>query len=472
MEDNICFEFPVTIYSVLEQISPTLSRGRARIFYKYENRNGSYISDEFAEKLVASLPYAPVKGIYDNASGDYTDHGPSNDYGRIYGVVPKDMNFAWEPHLDDDGVERIYATADVLLYTAMYKEANEIFGKGQSMELYPPSIKGDWAIVNGKKLFKFTDGCFFGLQVLGDKAEPCFEGASFFSLETSEDSEELIAKMFKLINELNDYVSRHSIGGKSNMEINFKVSDSQKFNAIWALLNPNYSEEGGWEVTYTICDIWDDYALVFNYAENRYERVAYTKDDENDMVSLGEKTVCYIIDVTEREKAALEALRATNGGSYELVDEKFNSGAQAAEEVSVLNEKINEYSTKITELENSLSTLNTDKETIEGNYAAANNTISELTEEVNSLRQYKANNEKERKLKVVESYSDLLSNELIEEFEAKVDNYATAADLDKDLAYALKNSNLSVFANAPVVIPISETTAGTLSEILDKYKQK
>ena len=254
------------------------------------------------------------------------------------------------------------------------------------------------------------------------------------------------------------------------MEINFKVSDSQKFNAIWALLNPNYSEEGGWEVTYTICDIWDDYALVFNYAENRYERVTYTKDDESDMVSLGEKTVCYIIDVTEREKAALEALRATNGGSYELVDEKFNSGAQAVEEVGALNEKINEYSTKITELENSLSTLNTDKETIEGNYAAANNTISELTEELNSLRQYKANNEKERKLKVVESYSDLLSNELIEEFEAKVDDYATAADLDKDLAYALKNSNLSVFANAPVVIPISETTAGTLSEILDKYK--
>ena len=64
------------------------------------------------------------------------------------------------------------------------------------MELYPPSIKGEWAVVNGRRLFKFTDGCFFGLQVLGDKAEPCFEGASFFSLETSENSEELIAKMF------------------------------------------------------------------------------------------------------------------------------------------------------------------------------------------------------------------------------------------------------------------------------------
>lgn len=464
MEENTCFEFPVTIYSVLEQITPTLSKARARIFYKYENRNGSYISDEFAEKLISTLPYAPIKGIYDSANEDYTDHGPSNEYGRIYGVVPKDMNFAWESHVDDDGVERIYATTDVLLYTAMYKEANDIFGKGQSMELYPPSIKGEWAIVNGHKLFKFTDGCFFGLQVLGDKAEPCFEGASFFTLETSENAEELVNKMFQILDELNRYVSKHSNGGKSNMKINFKVSDNQKFEAIWNLLNTNYNEESNWEVTYAILDIWDDYALVFNYEDNCYERVTYTKDDENNMVTIGEKTVCYIIDVTEREKSALEALRATNGGTYEQVDEKFDSGVKAIEEVK-------EYSTKITELENSLSTLNTDKENVQGEYTNALNTISELTAEMNELKEYKAQNEKQRKLKVVESYSELLSNELIEEFEAKVDEYADAAELDKDLAYALKNSNLSVFSNAPVVIPVVETTSGTVAEILNKYKK-
>ena len=50
------------------------------------------------------------------------------------------------------------------------------------MELYQPSIKGSWQIINGKKLYKFEDACFLGLQIFGNEVEPCFEGAAFFSL--------------------------------------------------------------------------------------------------------------------------------------------------------------------------------------------------------------------------------------------------------------------------------------------------
>ena len=70
-------------------------------------------------------------------------------------------------------------------------EANEIIGKGQSMELYSPSIKGDWKIINGRKFYVFTEGCFLGLQALGDSVEPCFEGAAFFSLY--EDLKKMVA---------------------------------------------------------------------------------------------------------------------------------------------------------------------------------------------------------------------------------------------------------------------------------------
>lgn len=38
-------------------------------------------------------------------------------------------------------------------------------------------------------------------------------------------------------------------------QINFKLSDSQKHDAIWTLLNPNYNEEGNWTINYAICDI-------------------------------------------------------------------------------------------------------------------------------------------------------------------------------------------------------------------------
>jgi hypothetical protein len=37
-------------------------------------------------------------------------------------------NFAWEDHLDSDGVTRTYACADVILYTALYNEAKMIPG--------------------------------------------------------------------------------------------------------------------------------------------------------------------------------------------------------------------------------------------------------------------------------------------------------------------------------------------------------
>ena len=49
--DTICKEFPVTVYGNFEQYNKTISKARCRIFYKGANRNGTYITDEFAEKL-------------------------------------------------------------------------------------------------------------------------------------------------------------------------------------------------------------------------------------------------------------------------------------------------------------------------------------------------------------------------------------------------------------------------------------
>jgi hypothetical protein len=83
---------------------------------------------------------------------DYTDHGRERYEGRIYGIVPENPNFAWEKHLDVDGVERTYACTDVYLFTGLYKqEAFDIVGKSQSMELYVDSIEGEWKVVRTLK---------------------------------------------------------------------------------------------------------------------------------------------------------------------------------------------------------------------------------------------------------------------------------------------------------------------------------
>jgi hypothetical protein len=124
MNNSQRLEFPVTIYENLEKVSPVLSKARCRIFYKGENRNATFITDEFAEKLISTLPYTPVKGIYDEYEEDFSDHGDKRDLGRIYGIVPEKTNFAWEKHLDEDGVEREYACCDVLIFSALYAEAS------------------------------------------------------------------------------------------------------------------------------------------------------------------------------------------------------------------------------------------------------------------------------------------------------------------------------------------------------------
>ena len=258
MIEQVIREFPITVYGNLTKYSDTISKGRCRIFYKYANRNGTYITDEFAEKLLSTIPYTPVKGIYDNFDEDYTDHGNKRSLGRIYGIVPENPNLQWEKHLDEDGIEREYACVDVLIFTALYEEAGEIIGKAQSMEIYEPSIKGSWKIINGRRMFEYTEGSFLGLQVLGEDVEPCFEGAAFFSLYSS---------LKQLVDEIKEYTLKLpeiNTGGQSQMfeKLNFKLSDSEKHNAIWNLINPNYNEEGGWTIEYAICDIYDDYAAL------------------------------------------------------------------------------------------------------------------------------------------------------------------------------------------------------------------
>lgn len=180
---DVPHNFEVFLSGDLQPVNPTLSKGRVRIFYKGMNRNRTYISEDFANQLITSLPYTPVKGIFDKNTLDYEDHGEDNTDGRIYGIVAAEPNFAWEDHVDEDGVTRSYACADVLYFTGLYPEASLIPGKSQSMELFRKTLKGEWRIsdYDGQPYYHFVEGCLLGLQTLGDLTEPCFEGSAFFS---------------------------------------------------------------------------------------------------------------------------------------------------------------------------------------------------------------------------------------------------------------------------------------------------
>ena len=498
MQPNIITDFPVTLYGNLEKYSDTISKGRCRIFYKYGNRNGTYITDEFAEKLLESIPYAPVKGIYDGDEGDFTDHGMKRSEGRIYGIVPATPNVAWEQHEDDDGVVRIYACVDVLIYTGIYSEANEIIGKGQSMELYSPSIKGDWKIINGKKFYVFTEGCFLGLQTLGDSVEPCFEGAAFYSLYND---------LKKMVAQIEYSLNLHNGGKRMH---NYKMSDNAKFSAIWSLLNVNFNAENNWIVEYDIVEIYDEYAVVKNYNDGIFERVYYKKDDATDSIELGERSRCFFVDVTEAEKTALEALHNLNNNTYELVDQNYSSALAEVEaktgelntanealeakigELDAANEALNaktaeydaltetynaeksENETKIGELNESIATLTTERDNALSSLVESQTTVVSLNEEIATLNSFKAAAEKKEKEAVIAKYIKLLSEETLATYSAKLDDYTDLKALDKDLAYELVSANSSVFTAQgnpqPAYVP-KDVISGGLEAILDKYKK-
>ena len=484
MNNTIDMNFPITVYGNLEKFTDVMSLGRCRIFYKYDNRNGTYITDEFAEQLIQTLPYTPVKGIYE--TNDYTDHGENRNEGRIYGIVPgpQDMNFAWEKHLDEDGVEREYACVNVYYYTALYEEAGEICGKGQSMELYRKSVKGDWKVINGKRYYVFEKGSFLGLQVLVDDVEPCFEGAAFFSLYES------VKDLYEKLEQYQNNFQNHGEGGNTMPTITFKVSDNQKYNFLWTLLNPNYNEECGWAVEYGICDIYDEYAIVRNYAEGKFERVYYTKNDETDSLEITNREDCYIVDVNETEKHALDLLQGLNSTletTYEKYNQTSNDLIVANNSITELNTEIetltiqnSEFSTKIEELTNENATLITERNNANILYeeekekcSAAQTTIETLTAERNELATYKKNIVDTEKKAVITGYADQLDADIIETYIENLDNY-TVEQLDMELTYKLKIARPDLFSKNPVptsYIPKDVTTTGSLETLLAKYEK-
>lgn len=451
-------EFNVEVYGKPEQLTPTLSKCRVRIFYKGMNRNRTFITEEFAQQLIDSLPYTPVKGIFDSEEIDYTDHGKKNSEGKIYGIVPERHNFAWEFHVDTDGVEREYGCADVLLFTAIYPEAKLIPEKGQSMEIYEKTLVGEWKLDEyGEPYYLFEKGCFIGLQILGDMTEPCFEGAAFYSL--CNDVEKLVTYIKQ--------VQEKEEERKKMDKTLFRLSDHDKARALEALLNPNFNEEGNWVQDRAVMEVYDDYAICFNIPEQQYERAYYTKDE--DKVVLGEIVEVFIVDVTEDERMALEAIKAVSG-TYEVakasLEEAETLKTTLSEKETELSTKETEFAAKQTELEekisgleasaaefevqkmeseNKISEFSTQIEALEAEKVEMGQKISDITSENESLTEFKHQIELEQKEGILSKYTEYLDEETYGQLKADIDKYSVT-DFKKEVCTAAVESSQTIFS--------------------------
>lgn len=432
--------FDVTIYGNLEPVNETISKSRVRIFYKGMNRNRTFISEDFANQLIASLPYTPVKGIFNKDAIDYEDHGEDNTDGRIYGIVPADPNFAWEDHVDEDGVTRTYACADVFLFTGLYPEAKLIPGESQSMEIFRGNLKGEWRISeeDNQPYYHFLSGCLVGLQVLGEEVEPCFEGAAFYNLR-------------KEVQELVDYINNFSKKEeKAKMDKTlFRISDNQKADILFDLINPNFNEEGGWQLDGIVTEVYDDYALCVS--PTGYKRVYYTKDGDN--ISIGESVEVQIVDVTTSEYAALEAMKAI-GGTYEEANTSYNNAMEKINELEQekahIQEKFNEAADQLAHAEG-FPTEEFQKrgekiEALEAEKVEMEQKISDITSENESLVAFKKAVEKSQKEAILTKYEEYLTESAITNFQSEMDNYSVE-DFKKEVCTAAVEADPTFFNN-------------------------
>lgn len=484
--------FIVTFSKDLEKIDNQKSKARVRIFYRGLNRNGTYITEDLTEELIATLPGTPIVGDYDKEKGDFTQHmGVEKTKG--YGFVPLDMNFAWETHEDPDGVEREYACCDVILWTGRYDEAAEIIEKTQSMELDPDTIEGTWKISQGVPVFTFSKAEFFGLCVLGDDCNPCFEGSSFYTLDNYQ--KQAIKEMrSEYADHLKLFTTTNNKGGESMAKpiINFRLSHRDVFDKLWEALNPNYNSEGNWTCDVGIIDVYDDYALIRDYADDKCRRQNYTKNDADNTIVLGEAVEVFIVDVTAEEYSALQYIKEVSGSFAET---------------QVLVEKATAYQAANPEFTFDLAPVTPDADPTDGDGAdgadggaddgagdpepgaddtgagaepaATDFNVTETAEykalesEIASLREYKATKESNEKAAILAVYSERLPDDVLATYTEDKVGGLTPDQLEKELAYSLvKTTDFALTGPARPLIPTGNLGQSPIVSLLSNYVQE
>lgn len=448
MEKKIPTTFVGEIAEGLTQVSPEISKARLRIFYKGFNRNQGYITDEFAEKLLSSLPYTPVVGIFNDLVKDFGGHNQDRNVAKIYGVVPQDPHFAWEDHLDSDGVMRTYACTDVYLFTGRYDAAKLIPGKQQSMELDTKTIRGDWRVINeyGQEGFVYTDAQFIGLSVLGDDKTPCFEGSAFY----------------ELVSQFNDFMAAKTSNGGNDMalEITKPVAGSDQVESeidAAASATPAESSEPSTEQTEDTTDSTPSNESAAETADETPNGDSATDDKKDEEPTDDKKDEEKPADSTsdeepedkkEEEKPADSESNPDKDKKEEdkptdsaCEDKKADAEAQEEEkkeedkpaDSELTPSNFENLNNKILELNQQLATYEAEANKFKDLYTALKADYDVLVAEKN--KELAA--QKDAKL---QEYTSYISDAVKQDFESRLDSYSTVDDLEKDLLFAAKPS--------------------------------
>lgn len=425
--DTIILDSPIQEISLNGYGDNVGNRLKVAVFTKYKNRNGSYITDAYADLLIESATRGdtPVVGFFDPESQSWASHtGPTlaNGYGYIESFL------GWEPLTDTDGITREYAVFSVVIFTKYYEEAKKIRGQNQSMELDPTTIQGDWANFDGEDYFVYTKGDMLGLCVIGQH-EPCFSVSTFFS-KNDESYKSQYQKFSSLLAGLKAQVEEAE---------NTVKGGEQPMDNLENLETPVEEE------------VKVEEPETFQNNEQPETQEVEEKTVEFEEANTSEEPEVESESESEQEE---EQQQPEEPSEFDVLQEKFNA---LQESYNSLQSEFEAANAKIAELE----AANAEIETLR-----AKN--EELQASVTQYEAKAAEVEKEKKNILVEKYEKIIGEEEIEQFRA----------MSNDLSYDELESKLAItFANKQMTggedkkVPLPETQQSQFALLMNKYRR-
>lgn len=392
-------------------------------------------TQEFADRIISTLPNIPVIGCYDEEKGDFKAHDEDI---QVYGIVPENNNFHYKTIKGQK-----WAVTDVILYTNLRngigERAAEIVGKPHSLELNSELVKytikkdSDWRIDE----IVFHDGELEALCVLGEDVQPAFGGSKFFTQE-----------------EFDLYFTKE---GEDTVEelINFmKLSMSEKEEKIAMAL---MQAEKGWPV-----QIFDD-SVIYRGREN-FIRVSYslvedeivfgeteeivyprflTKEEaeQNNFAATSEETeVVEEVEITETTETVEEQVEEVieEQATEEVVEEVVEVTTEEVEpsQEDNFSEDIEEQNGEEEQGEvDNIEAATVEEQQEEPATDNSAETVLQYTQSALSEAERAELNgyRREKKIQLIESYEGMISSKKLEDFAARVDDFVIA-DLEKELA--------------------------------------
>ena len=231
-------------------VNPLMSKGKLKVFYLGQNRNGSAINRETATRMSKTLRGCPIVGWYKKEKEDFMDHGDQlvldgegahfNVLTKPYGFIAPDAKVWFQFYEDTDefgnACMREYLVTECYLWTEQFPECKQVIENNNphSMELDDETLKGHWATDNnsGLEFFIIDDAIFSKLCILGEDVEPCFEGSMFLPEETSSNfsKNDFLKELTTMAKELKFALSNNE-GGLS-MEVQNEVIEQSTVEEI------------------------------------------------------------------------------------------------------------------------------------------------------------------------------------------------------------------------------------------------